>query len=83
MNGQPPGKPTPRVLKTPNAGTKTIRRIRVDNGWTQKVFANKLGISASYLSQVENGSRQPSQLLKDKIQSLMADSDSRPQQHRV
>ena len=60
-----------------------VARIRAEYGWSQKILATKLGISASYLSQIENGNRQPSQVLQDKIRTLLDDSASPSRQQRV
>lgn len=37
-----------------------IRRLRKQRDWTQEVLAEKLDIAASYLSELENGSKQGS-----------------------
>ncbi len=58
--------------KQPSPRMPTIRRMRVENGWSQKALAKNLGISACYLSQIENGNRQPSKPLHDKIQTIRA-----------
>ncbi len=39
---------------------KAIRKIRQDAGFRQRGFANMIGISQSYLSQIENGYKLPS-----------------------
>ncbi len=65
-----PNRKSQRDLNQPSPKMPTIRRMRVENGWSQKALAKNLGISACYLSQIENGNRQPSQSLQDKIQSM-------------
>ncbi len=82
-NDQRPGKSTRKPLKQPGPGKPTVRRIRAENGWSQKILATKLGISASYLSQIENGNRQPSQVLQDKIRTLLDNSASPSRQQRL
>jgi len=59
-------------LKRPDLEIAAIRRMRVENGWSQKALAKILGISACYLSQIENGNRQPSKPLQEKIQTIQA-----------
>lgn len=38
-----------------------VREIRKAEGWTQEELANKMGIAAAYLSQVETGVRPPTE----------------------
>ena len=45
----------------------TIRQTRLEHYWSQKTLATHLGISVSYLSQPENGTRPPSASLMVKI----------------
>ncbi|MDR0325677.1 MAG: helix-turn-helix domain-containing protein [Oscillospiraceae bacterium] len=37
-----------------------VRALREKHGWTQEELADRLGCSLSYVSKIENGSRQPS-----------------------
>lgn len=59
-------------LKRPDLEIAAIRRMRVENGWSQKTLAKDLGISVYYLSQIENGYRIPSKPLRDRIQTVHA-----------
>jgi transcriptional regulator with XRE-family HTH domain len=34
-----------------------LRKLRVERGWTQEEFAERLGIDRSYIGQVERGTR--------------------------
>lgn len=47
-----------------------IRRKRQYKDYTQKELANKVGISQSYISQIENGNMPPRELLV-KIASVL------------
>jgi transcriptional regulator with XRE-family HTH domain len=44
-----------------------IKKLRLARGYTQRAFAEELGISAGYLSQIEMGLRQPSRELLRKM----------------
>lgn len=46
---------------------KTIKNIRIEEGLTQQKFANKVGISRTYLSDVENNRYNPSVEMLQKI----------------
>ena len=46
-----------------------IRRARTEALWSQKTLAGDLGISVSYLSQIENDKRQPSKKLTYKLKA--------------
>lgn len=39
--------------------SKNLKRIRIENGYTQKEFADKLGIAKSTVCMYETGSREP------------------------
>ncbi|MEM8824354.1 MAG: helix-turn-helix transcriptional regulator [Pseudomonadota bacterium] len=44
---------------------EALKRIRKGNGWTVQVTADKLGVSKSHVSEIENGKKSPSyELLK-------------------
>lgn len=47
-----------------------IKGIRTDRGFSQYRFAEELGISAAYLSQLEMGVRKPSRALVQRIADL-------------
>ena len=49
---------------------KTLQDIRVQNGYTQEQAAKFLVITKEYLSMLENGSRNPSDTLKEKMSEL-------------
>lgn len=50
--------------------TKTLKKLREENKLTQKQVADFLGITIQYLSYLENGVRNPSDKLKEKMSSL-------------
>jgi transcriptional regulator with XRE-family HTH domain len=43
--------------------TLTLVKKRADKGWSQKVLAEKAGLSKSYMSQIEAGYKHPSELV--------------------
>ena len=49
---------------------KTLQDLRVDSGFTQEQAAKILVITKEYLSMLENGSRNPSDALKEKMSKL-------------
>ena len=38
----------------------TVRRLRADAGWTQEDLADRAGLTATYVGQVERGDKVPS-----------------------
>lgn len=54
-----------------------IKEYRRENGITQNDLADKLKITRQYLSRLENDKAQPSELLEDKITSLMSGSSKK------
>ncbi|MFQ5974601.1 MAG: helix-turn-helix domain-containing protein, partial [Alphaproteobacteria bacterium] len=44
-----------------------VRRTRVERSWSQATLARHLGVSASYLSQIETGKRHPSATVAAKL----------------
>ena len=50
--------------------TKTLKKLREENKLTQKQVADFLGITIQYLSYLENGVRNPSDKLKEKMSTL-------------
>lgn len=49
---------------------KTLKRIRLDNGWTQQYVADSLGITKATYSNIETGKRNPSLNLALQIQKM-------------
>lgn len=49
-----------------------LKLIRLKNGWTQQYVADKLGISKSAYSNIENGNRSPSLKVAIKLQNLFS-----------
>lgn len=49
---------------------KTLQDLRIDSGFTQEQAAKILVITKEYLSMLENGSRNPSDALKEKMSKL-------------
>ena len=49
---------------------KTLKTLREDNGLTQKQVAKKLDTTITYISLIENGSRNPSDKMKEKMAKL-------------
>lgn len=48
----------------------TLKQLREKSGLTQKKVAEQAGISKNYLSMLENGTRNPSDKLKEKLSEL-------------
>ncbi len=48
----------------------TLKERREKNGLTQKEVAEQVGISKNYLSMLENGTRNPSDKLKEKLAEI-------------
>jgi len=61
------GRPPLLPAHVPPVDGATIRQTRLEHYWSQKTLATHLGISVSYLSQLENGTRPPSASLMVKI----------------
>ena len=61
------GRPPLLSAHVPPVDGATIRQTRLEHYWSQKTLATHLGISVSYLSQLENGTRPPSASLMAKI----------------
>jgi transcriptional regulator with XRE-family HTH domain len=38
---------------------KRIRGLRLERGWSQEEFAHRIGMDVSYLSELENGKKEP------------------------
>jgi|GEM_PF-2679544 len=67
---------TPAALDyTPFHG-KQIRELRKGKGWSQKALAQYLGVSSSYLSQIENNKQSPSEKLQKKFSDWMEENHS-------
>lgn len=49
---------------------KTLKTLREDNGLTQKQVAKKLDTTITYISLIENGGRNPSDKMKEKMAKL-------------
>lgn len=49
---------------------KNLKTIREDNGFTQKEVAKQLDTTITYISMIENGSRNPSDKMKEKMAKL-------------
>lgn len=49
---------------------KTLKRIRLDNGWTQQYVADCLRITKATYSNIETGKRNPSLDLALRIQKM-------------
>jgi transcriptional regulator with XRE-family HTH domain len=54
-------------LVAKNGVPNNIAILRKEKGFTQKDFAEKIGISNNWLNHIENASRKPSLTLIDKI----------------
>ena len=54
-----------------------IKKYRKENRITQNDLADKLKITRQYLSHLENDKAQPSELLEDKITSLMSEDSKK------
>ncbi len=54
---------------------RTVREVRRQRGWSQKSLAHWLGISESYLGQVELEKRLPSASLRQKMRAWIESPD--------
>lgn len=45
-----------------NKVSNIVRRVRHENGITQKILANKMTVSQSYISKIENGQKTPTDM---------------------
>ena len=61
------GRPPLLPANAPPVDGPTIRQTRLERYWSQKTLAKHLGISVSYLSYLENGTRVPADALTVKI----------------
>ena len=48
----------------------TLKDLREQNNLTQKEVAEKLGINKNYISMIENGSRNPSDKMKNELAKI-------------
>lgn len=46
---------------------KALRILRIENNEILKTMAEKLGVTSAYLSAIENGKREPTQSIMDKL----------------
>lgn len=49
---------------------KTLKKLREDNGLTQKEVAKQIDTTVTYISLIENGNRNPSDKMKEKLAKL-------------
>lgn len=49
---------------------KTIKQIRLSNGWTQQFVADYIGITKAFYSNIETGKRVPSLKVALEIQKM-------------
>lgn len=49
---------------------KTLKKLREDSGMTQKEVAKQLETTITYISLIENGNRNPSDKIKEKLAKL-------------
>ena len=60
-----------RLIVTATQTNKLLIKERVDRGLTQQQFAELIGISQSLLSQLENGTKEPSFTVAKKISLIV------------
>lgn len=48
----------------------TLKELREKNNLTQKEVAEKLGINKNYISMIENGTRNPSDKMKNELAKI-------------
>ena len=48
----------------------TLKQLREKNELTQKEVSEKLGVNKNYISMIENGSRNPSDKMKNKLAKI-------------
>ena len=51
--------------------SKNIRKLRKQLGWSQEILAEKTGVSAPYITQIEVGKRTPSLDIVEKLASAL------------
>lgn len=51
--------------------SENIRKLRKQLGWSQEVLAEKTGVSAPYITQIEVGKRTPSLDIVEKLASAL------------
>jgi transcriptional regulator with XRE-family HTH domain len=44
-----------------------VRRLRLENGWSQEEFADRTGIHRTYVSDIERGARNPTIIIVEKL----------------
>ena len=49
---------------------QTLKELREKNNLTQKEVADKLEVNKNYISMIENGSRNPSDKMKNKLAKI-------------
>lgn len=55
--------------------SETLRRILARKNKSQNWFAKRIGTSSGYMSQLMNGSRNPSPKMREKILNTLKDCD--------
>lgn len=50
---------------------KNIKRLRIKLGWSQELLAEKTGVSAPYITQIELGKRSPSLEIIEKLSKAL------------
>lgn len=51
--------------------SETFREVRKNRGWTLEQVAQKIGVTHSYLSQVERGNKEPSDIVLRAMRRLV------------
>ena len=46
---------------------KNVRRLRLAKGWSQEVYADRVGIHRTYVSDIERGRRNPTITVVEKL----------------
>jgi ribosome-binding protein aMBF1 (putative translation factor) len=49
---------------------KRLKEYRVNRGWSLRKMSAKIGYSAMYISDIENGRRAPSERFLEKVEAL-------------
>ena len=53
-----------------------VRRLRLENGWSQEDYADRVGIHRTYVSDIERASRNPTIIVVERLAKALKVSAS-------